>query len=102
MQISKAPNWLGKLPPSRAVQGELAVILVTLASTLKPIRETRDSSHSELVVFERSGHFPHVEEPRALVEALRDFLDRNGPAQVDEATWQDRLADGRPDTVEVA
>ncbi len=31
---------------------------------------------SELVVFERSGHFPFVEEPVAFFGAVRDWLER--------------------------
>jgi proline iminopeptidase len=30
--------------------------------------------NSELVVFHRSGHFPHVEEPEAFFEAVRGWL----------------------------
>jgi pimeloyl-ACP methyl ester carboxylesterase len=30
---------------------------------------------SELVVFDRSGHFPHVEEPVSFVEVVTEFLD---------------------------
>jgi proline iminopeptidase len=32
--------------------------------------------NSELVVFERSGHFPHVEEPEAFFEAVHGWLGR--------------------------
>jgi proline iminopeptidase len=33
--------------------------------------------NSELAVFERSGHFPHVEEPEAFFEAVRGWLRRS-------------------------
>ncbi len=32
--------------------------------------------HSKLVVFERSGHFPYVEEPQAFFSAIRHWLNR--------------------------
>src|SRR5215213_7024615 len=32
--------------------------------------------HSELVVFERSGHFPYIEEPEAFFDAVRGWLQR--------------------------
>jgi proline iminopeptidase len=34
---------------------------------------------SELVIFERSGHLPFVEEQELYIEAVRDFLDRHSP-----------------------
>jgi len=33
--------------------------------------------NSELVVFEESGHFAHVEEPEAFFEAVRGWLHRS-------------------------
>src|SRR5262249_45449481 len=35
--------------------------------------------HSELAVFERSGHAPHVEERAAFIERIRTFLERADP-----------------------
>jgi pimeloyl-ACP methyl ester carboxylesterase len=49
---------------------------------------------SELVLFEHSGHFPHVEEPMRFLSVLSDFLDRTEPMHLDEEQWQDRLALG--------
>ena len=46
---------------------------------------------SELVLFEHSGHFPHVEEPQRFIEVLEDFLDRREPMRLSEADWQERL-----------
>jgi proline iminopeptidase len=34
---------------------------------------------AELVVFEHSGHMPHLDEPEAYVETLHEFLDRREP-----------------------
>lgn len=51
---------------------------------------------SELALFEHSGHFPHVEEPRRFIAVLEDFLDRHPPMHLDASDWQDRLAGGRP------
>ena len=33
---------------------------------------------SELVIFEKSGHMPQVEEPEAFVRVVREFLHRPG------------------------
>ncbi|MFN8019438.1 MAG: alpha/beta fold hydrolase [Acidimicrobiales bacterium] len=46
---------------------------------------------SELVLFDHSGHFPHVEEPARFIEVLEDFLDRRPPLALGEAEWQQRL-----------
>ena len=51
---------------------------------------------SELVLFDHSGHFPHVEEPAKFVEVLEDFFGRNAPVHLDADLWQDRLVGGRP------
>jgi pimeloyl-ACP methyl ester carboxylesterase len=36
----------------------------------------REVPKSELVIFERSGHLPFVEEQELYIEAVRNFLDR--------------------------
>ena len=46
---------------------------------------------SELVLFEHSGHFPHVEEPARFVDVLEDFLERRPAMELGEAEWQERL-----------
>ena len=51
---------------------------------------------SELVLFDHSGHFPHVEEPIRFLHVLTDFLDRRPPMHLDEQQWQERLAVGAP------
>lgn len=51
---------------------------------------------SELVLFERSGHFPHVEEPERFLHVLEDFMARHQPVHLDAEVWQDRLVGGRP------
>lgn len=51
---------------------------------------------SELVIFEHSGHFPHVEEPQRFLHVLDDFFDRHPAMHLDAAEWQERLAQGQP------
>ena len=51
---------------------------------------------SELVTFEHSGHFPHVEEPQRFAEVLLDFLERRPAVVLDADDWQERLVGGRP------
>jgi pimeloyl-ACP methyl ester carboxylesterase len=52
---------------------------------------------SRLVIFERSGHFPHVEEPERFVEAVVDFVDSTEPMHLDEAQWRADLTAGSYD-----
>jgi pimeloyl-ACP methyl ester carboxylesterase len=46
---------------------------------------------SELIVLERSGHFPQNEEPAAFAEALAAFIGRTEPATWDAAHWREML-----------
>jgi pimeloyl-ACP methyl ester carboxylesterase len=52
-------------------------------------------TNSQLVVFERSGHFPHAEEPERFIAALTEFVDGTEPMHLDEPQWQAVLAAGR-------
>ena len=51
---------------------------------------------SRLVIFERSGHFPHTEDPDRFVDAVTDFVASTEPMRIDEPQWQARLAAGPP------
>ena len=53
---------------------------------------------SELVIFERSGHFPHAEQPARFVDTVTDFVDRTDPMHLDEQQWRATLTAGRPHT----
>jgi pimeloyl-ACP methyl ester carboxylesterase len=35
----------------------------------------------------RAAHFPHLEEPEALVAVLREFLEETEPCELDDADW---------------
>jgi pimeloyl-ACP methyl ester carboxylesterase len=57
---------------------------------------------SQLVIFERSGHFPHTEDPVRFVEAVTDFVDVTEPMDLDEQQWRAALTAGRrPDAIPV-
>jgi pimeloyl-ACP methyl ester carboxylesterase len=43
--------------------------------------------HSRLVTVPGAAHFPHLEAPDALAEALHDFIATTEPAGLDEAAW---------------
>jgi pimeloyl-ACP methyl ester carboxylesterase len=43
---------------------------------------------SRFVTFPDAAHFPHLEAPGALAEALRDFIETTEPAALDEAAWR--------------
>ena len=49
---------------------------------------------SQLVIFEESGHFPHVEEPTRFLEALTEFLESTEAAELDGPAWTDLLIAG--------
>jgi pimeloyl-ACP methyl ester carboxylesterase len=49
---------------------------------------------SQLVIFEESGHFPHVEEPGRFVQALTEFVETTEPAELDGAAWGELLTAG--------
>jgi pimeloyl-ACP methyl ester carboxylesterase len=46
---------------------------------------------SRLEIFDRSGHFPQVEEPVRFAGVLADFMDETEPAEVDVARLGERL-----------
>jgi pimeloyl-ACP methyl ester carboxylesterase len=50
---------------------------------------------SQLVIFERSGHFPHSEDPARFVDAVIDFVDTTEPMHLDEPQWRASLIAGR-------
>jgi len=49
---------------------------------------------SRLVVFEGSGHFPHVEEPDHFVEVVDEFMATTEPMQLAQEEWRDLLTTG--------
>jgi pimeloyl-ACP methyl ester carboxylesterase len=48
--------------------------------------------HSQFVTLPGVAHFPHLEDPDGLANALRAFLASTDPAHIDEADWQELLA----------
>ena len=49
---------------------------------------------SRLVIFERSGHFPHSEEPEHFVEVVEHFIDTTEGLELDEKAWRAILTAG--------
>jgi pimeloyl-ACP methyl ester carboxylesterase len=49
---------------------------------------------SELVVFDGAGHFPHVEQPAAFVDAVTRFVEGSAPATWDDRSWRELLTAG--------
>ena len=49
---------------------------------------------SRLEVFERAGHFPHVDDPQRFLDVLLDFIESTEPADVDPGRWQEILKAG--------
>jgi pimeloyl-ACP methyl ester carboxylesterase len=50
---------------------------------------------SRLEIFERSGHFPHVDEPTRFIELLEEFVSTTAPAAVEPDQWRELLRVGR-------
>ncbi|MPZ72400.1 MAG: alpha/beta fold hydrolase [Nitriliruptorales bacterium] len=46
---------------------------------------------SRFELFEKSGHFPHRDEPARFTRVLRDFLARTEPAALPEDVWRETL-----------
>jgi pimeloyl-ACP methyl ester carboxylesterase len=84
--------YLAELLPTLIVWGENDRIIPV--SHAQAAHEAMPGS--ELVLFDRSGHFPHVEEPMRFLEVLSGFFERHEPMHLDEQQWQDRLAQGPP------
>jgi pimeloyl-ACP methyl ester carboxylesterase len=84
--------YLAELLPTLIVWGEKDRII--------PVSHGHDAHEampgSELVLFEHSGHFPHLEEPARFLEVLDDFLARHPAMHLDADVWQQRLVGGRP------
>ncbi|MBB4662954.1 alpha/beta fold hydrolase [Conexibacter arvalis] len=63
-----------------------------------PVAHGRDAHalvpSSRLEVFERSGHFPHVDEPTRFLEVLEEFVDSTEPANVAPEEWRELLRIG--------
>ena len=49
---------------------------------------------SRLVIFEESGHFPHVEEPARFIEVLTAFIETTAAADLDGPAWSELLTAG--------
>jgi pimeloyl-ACP methyl ester carboxylesterase len=49
---------------------------------------------SKLEIFERSGHFPHHDDPDRFADVVEDFLDTAAPVEYDPAGWRRMLRAG--------
>jgi pimeloyl-ACP methyl ester carboxylesterase len=55
--------------------------------------------HSRFVTLPDAAHFPHLETPEALADALLDWIAHTEPATLDEDAWRsllERRASARP------
>ena len=50
--------------------------------------------NSRLAIFERSGHFPHADEPELFAETLAEFIATTSPLHLDDADWRALLTAG--------
>jgi pimeloyl-ACP methyl ester carboxylesterase len=82
--------YLSAWVPTLIVWGERDAIIPVEHATAAHEAMT----NSQLVLFERAGHFPHAEEPERFIAALTDFVDTTEPMHLDEPQWQAVLAAG--------
>lgn len=65
-----------------------------------PAEHTRAATRlipgSRAVVFEASGHFPHLDEPDRFAELVWDFIQGTKPARMDRSTARRKLVEGPP------
>ena len=60
-------------------------------------RTTHDAvPGSRFVTLPEAAHFPHLEDPAGLGDALRDWLDTTDPARIDDADWGRLVTRRRP------
>ena len=60
----------------------------------KALHESVPGSH--FVTLPGAAHFPHIEDPAGLADALRDWLASTEPAQIDDAAWGRIVTRSRP------
>jgi len=51
---------------------------------------------SRLEIFERAGHFPHMDDPVRFIELMREFIAGTEPSDLDAETLRERIRTGRP------
>lgn len=49
---------------------------------------------SQLVIFEESGHFPHVEEPARFIQTLTEFIENTEATNLEGSAWGELLIAG--------
>jgi pimeloyl-ACP methyl ester carboxylesterase len=52
--------------------------------------------HSHFKTLEKAAHFPHLEDPEGLSDALREFIKQTQPGRIDDADWGNILARRSP------
>jgi pimeloyl-ACP methyl ester carboxylesterase len=77
-------------------EGRPTLIVWGARDTVIPVAHAHEAQQmipgSVLEVFERSGHFPHMDEPARFVKELLHFLDSTQPIPMDRAQLRDRMA----------
>jgi pimeloyl-ACP methyl ester carboxylesterase len=66
--------------------------------TIIPVSHAYDGHErlpgSRLEIFQRSGHFPQLDEPERFIDLLADFVETTEPAAIDLALWRELLEAG--------
>lgn len=60
-----------------------------------PVRHGREAAEmiagARFATVPRAGHFPHIENPDAVAEILREFMETTSPARIDPARWRELI-----------
>jgi hypothetical protein len=51
---------------------------------------------SRLEIFERSGHFPQLDEPERFIDVISEFMQSTEPSAMDAAEWRELLTKRPP------
>jgi pimeloyl-ACP methyl ester carboxylesterase len=52
--------------------------------------------HSQFRTLPRAAHFPHLEDPEGLADALAEFIETTTPHRIDDAEWSEVLESRAP------
>lgn len=81
--------YLARLMPVMVIWGHDDLVIPVSHASSTPSLGT-----SEVHIFPRSGHFPHVDDPDRFVRHLLDFCENQPPAQYHRGRWRSLLRRG--------
>ncbi|HEU4674427.1 MAG TPA: alpha/beta fold hydrolase [Motilibacteraceae bacterium] len=103
--LRAAVDWRGQVVTmlDRAYLAEEMPVLVVWGrrDTVLPLKHARAAAAvipgARIEVFDRSGHFPMLDEPERFADVVTDFTLTTRASRHDRRRWRDLLAAGRPE-----